>query len=340
MTDQINARKKDHLRALSNDLEIERHATGFDTLRLVHRGLPELDYGGIDCSTDFLGKKLSFPLLISSMTGGDGEEIQTINRNLAEAAEECGVAMAVGSQRVMFTNAQARRSFQLRQFAPTIPLISNLGAVQLNTGFDQVQCQEAIDVLDADGLYLHLNPLQEAIQPEGDLNFSKLGEKIASLKGYLSKPILLKEVGCGLSPQDIELGLQSGIEIFDLAGRGGTSWSRIEYHRRARDEDEMGLIFQDWGMTTVEALRAARPYRDRVTLIASGGIRTGIDMAKAILLGARLCGVAAPFVPAARHSKQAVIDRIETYRREFKTALFLLGCADCASLRNNDNLII
>lgn len=340
MTDQINARKMDHLRALSEDKAIERGTSGFEQVRLIHRGLPEIDYAGIDCSVDFLGKKLSFPLLISSMTGGDSEEIAAINRNLAEAAEECGIAMAVGSQRVMFSNPKARRTFELRQHAPTTVLIGNIGAVQLNEGFDHSQCQQAIDVLEADGLYLHLNPLQEAIQPEGDLNFSKLGDKIAGLQKKLSKPVLLKEVGCGLSAKDIEIGMDAGINIFDLAGRGGTSWSRIEYHRRVREEDDMGLVFQDWGMTTVEALKAARPYQDRIDVIASGGIRTGIDMAKSIILGAQLCGTAAPFLTAAKISRQAVVDRIETFRREFKTTLFLLGCTNCDSLRNNEALVI
>lgn len=340
MTDQINARKMDHLRALSEDKAIERDGSGFDQMRLIHRGLPEIDYADIDCSTQFLGKTLSFPLLISSMTGGDDEEIATINRNLAEAAEECGIAMAVGSQRVMFSNPKAARTFALRDYAPTTVLIGNIGAVQLNMGFDHSQCQQAIDVLEADGLYLHLNPLQEAIQPEGDLNFSKLGDKIASLQQKLSKPVLLKEVGCGLSAKDLQIGMDAGIKIFDLAGRGGTSWSRIEYHRRIREEDNMGLIFQDWGMTTLEALKVARPYRDQIDVIASGGIRTGIDMAKSIILGAQLCGTAAPFLPAAKISRQAVVDRIETFRREFKTTLFLLGCANCDSLRNNDALVI
>lgn len=340
MTDQINTRKIDHLRVLSEDQAVDRRATGFDELRLIHRGLPELDLNDIDCSVEFLGKTLSFPLLISSMTGGDGDEIKRINRNLAQAAEECGVAMAVGSQRVMFSNKKARQSFELRDLAPSTVLISNIGAAQLNTGFDDTHCQSAIDVLQADGMYLHLNPLQEAIQPEGDLNFKDIGQKVAELTGRLDTPILLKEVGCGLSARDIQIGIDAGVRIFDLAGRGGTSWSRIEYHRRERKEDDLGLVFQDWGMTTVEALRGAKPFHNKAQFIASGGIRTGIDMAKAVILGAQLCGVAAPLLPAAKESKEAVVRRIETFHREFKTALFLLGCAKCESLRNNDALIL
>lgn len=343
MADQINSRKEDHLRALERDTGIERHATGFDAIRLSHRALPELDFDAIDTRTHFLGKELSMPLLISSMTGGDSDEILRINRNLAEAAEACGVAMAVGSQRVMFSTPAARASFDLRAYAPNTVLLGNIGAVQLNKGFGVDECQQAVDVLGADGLYLHLNPLQEAIQPEGDRDFSGLADKIADLVPALNVPVLLKEVGAGLSPADIVRGLQAGIRHFDVAGRGGTSWSRIEYHRRTDDTDDLGLVFQDWGLTTVEALTAANTTLETgghdATLIASGGIRTGVDMAKAMLLGADICGIAAPFLSAAQESREAVIDRIERFRREFRTALFLLGCADCAALRQSDALL-
>lgn len=340
MNDKINTRKLDHLKVIAEDKDVERSGSGFDAIRLTHRGLPELDFAEIDSSVEFLGKTLSMPLIISSMTGGDSDEILRINKNLALAAEETGIAMAVGSQRVMFSNPKAARSFELRAFAPNALLLSNLGAVQLNYELGLEHAQKAIETLGADGLYLHLNPLQEAIQPEGDLNFANLSEKIAGLVQSLDKPILLKEVGCGLSPKDIELGLKAGIETFDLAGRGGTSWSRIEYHRRARDNDDMGLLFQDWGMTTVEALVQAQAFKDRARFVASGGVRSGIDMAKAIIIGAQVCGVAAPFLVAAKQSAQAVVDQIEVFRREFKTAMFLLGCQNCSALRNNSSLVI
>ncbi|MEL7012965.1 MAG: type 2 isopentenyl-diphosphate Delta-isomerase, partial [Pseudomonadota bacterium] len=227
MKDQVDSRKTDHLRAFADDPGIERAGAGFDSIRLAHRALPELDLDAINTSSSFLGKSLRLPLLISSMTGGGGEDIRSINRNLAEAAEACGVALAVGSQRVMFTNPEARESFDLRPFAPTTPLVSNLGAVQLNKGFDIAEVTAATEVLQADGIYLHLNPLQEAIQPEGDRDFSNLSSKIGEIARASAVPVLLKEVGAGLGPEDIALGLQSGIRHFDVAGRGGTSWSRI-----------------------------------------------------------------------------------------------------------------
>ncbi|WP_432470618.1 type 2 isopentenyl-diphosphate Delta-isomerase [Amphritea sp. HPY] len=340
MTDPTNDRKIEHIRAIERDDRIDRDRRYFDRIHLSHRALPELSLDQIDTSVEFLGKKLSFPLLISSMTGGDHELIKTINRNLAIAAEQTGVALAVGSQRVMFTHPGARESFELRQYAPSALLLGNVGAVQLNCGFGLEQCQQAVDILQADGLYLHLNPLQEAIQPEGDIDFSGLSQKIAVLAGKLSVPVLLKEVGAGLSPQDIELGIAQGIRYFDLAGTGGTSWSRIEHHRTADSADLTGLRFQDWGIPTPLALQLAEPYQNSASFVASGGLRDGIDMVKSVILGASLCGVAAPFLKPAMESADAVVQSIEQLRREFKTAMFLLGMSDVNSLFMNRALIL
>jgi len=340
MTDTTNDRKIEHIRAFDLDPDIDRHSGGFDSVRLIHRALPQIDLADVDPSTEFLGKRLSFPLLISSMTGGNHQLVRTVNRNLAIAAEHCQVAMAVGSQRVMFVDPQAAESFQLRQYAPSVPLLGNIGAVQLNNGFGHDQVRKSIEVLQADGLYLHLNPLQEAVQPEGDTNFGGLIEQIAKLNQSIETPLLFKEVGAGLGPQDVELGLQAGIRYFDVAGTGGTSWSRIEYHRRKDPGDDLGLRFQDWGLDTVTALRQVAAYQDRATLIASGGIRDGIDMAKSVILGASLCGVAAPLLKPAMESPEAVIAQLERLRREFTTAMFLLGVSDVATLHNNHSLML
>lgn len=335
----INDRKREHLAALTRDAGIERNGSGFSELRLIHRALPEINYRDVDTRCTFLGKTLSFPLLISSMTGGNDENIRRINRTLATAAETCQVAMAVGSQRVMIHDQAARKSFALRDYAPNTVLIGNLGAIQLNTGFTIEECRQAVEILHADGLYLHLNPLQETIQPEGDTEFAGLAEKIATIHRRLSVPVLLKEVGCGLSPADIALGLSAGIRIFDVAGRGGTSWSRIEYHRRSEADDDLGLIFQDWGTTTVQCLQLARRCNPEITLIASGGIRNGIDMAKAVILGAELCGIAAPLLKAAARSEQAVIAKIHQLQREYQTAMFLMGCTNHDALRGQSSFL-
>lgn len=340
MTDPTNDRKIEHIAAFDKDPGIERDRRYFDRIHLLHRALPELDLAQIDPSVTFLGKRLSFPLLISSMTGGNHALVETINRNLAIAAEHCQVAMGVGSQRVMFVDEGARQSFDLRQFAPTTVLLGNIGAVQLNYGFSTEQCLAAVELLQADGLYLHLNPLQEAVQPEGDTNFAGLADKLTALQSQLPVPVLLKEVGSGLSVQDIALGLKAGITHFDLAGSGGTSWSRIEHHRRQAEADDLGLRFQDWGIPTPLALQLAKPYRDQATFIASGGVRDGIDMVKSVILGASLCGVAAPLLKPAMESAEAVITAIERLRREYVTAMFLLGMPDMASLFGNDALIL
>ncbi len=341
--DPTNTRKIEHIRAFDADADIDRNARAFDAIGLTHRALPNIDLNAVDTQTTFLGKRLRFPLLISSMTGGNHDLVRTINANLAQAAEACQVAMAVGSQRVMFVDDSAKDSFALRDLAPTAVLLANLGAVQLNYGFDHQHCQSAVDSLHADGLYLHLNPLQEAVQPEGDVNFAGLNARIQAVVEHLSVPVLLKEVGCGLSAADIEAGLAMGIRYFDVAGAGGTSWSRIEYHRRQRDGDHLGLTFQDWGIPTPEALYMAsqqlQASGQAATLIASGGLRNGIDMAKAVIMGAQLCGIAAPLLKPAMTSVEATITAIEQLHTEFKTAMFLLGVSDVDALIHNYSLI-
>ncbi len=341
--DPTNARKIEHIRAFDTDADIDRNARAFDRIALTHRALPELNLAEVDTQTTFLGKPLRFPLLISSMTGGNHDLVRTINANLAQAAEACQVAMAVGSQRVMFVDDCAKASFDLRELAPSTVLLGNVGAVQLNYGFGVEQCQSTVDILGADGLYLHLNPLQEAVQPEGDVNFKGLRARIQTVVEQLSVPVLLKEVGSGLSVADIQVGLDMGISHFDIAGAGGTSWSRIEYHRRTRSDDNLGLTFQDWGIPTPEALQAANAYLkdsdQAATLIASGGLRNGIDMVKAMILGAKLCGVAAPLLQPAMTSVEATIVAIEQLQTEFKTAMFLLGVGDVKSLTDNHLLI-
>ncbi len=343
MIDPTNERKIEHIRAFQDDPEVDRNMHDFDRIQLIHRALPNIDLRDIDTSVKFLGKNLSFPLLISSMTGGSHDVVQKINTNLAQAAEICQVAMAVGSQRVMFVEEAAKKSFALRQHAPTTLLLGNIGAVQLNYGFELEQCQQAVDILEADGLYLHLNPLQEAVQPEGDVNFANLDRSITKVVKELNVPVLLKEVGCGLSTVDIEVGLKLGIKYFDVAGTGGTSWSRVEYHRRKREDDNLGLVFQDWGIPTTEALQMAQNYLQNTnqdaTLIASGGARNGIDMAKSIIMGASLCGIAAPLLKPAMSSVEDVVSAIEQLKTEFKTTMFLLGVGDVTTLTNNKQLI-
>jgi isopentenyl-diphosphate delta-isomerase len=331
----IEKRKAEHVEIVAGDASMDRRKFYFDEIRLTHRALPEISLKDVDPSVEFLGKTLRFPFLISSMTGGSGEQILTINRNLAAAAEAEGVAMGVGSQRILFSDPAARASFELRDVAPTAPLLANLGAVQLNEGMTLDQVREAMDVLKADALILHLNPLQEAVQPEGDTDFSNLWKKIAEVVQGLENPIIIKEVGAGISRADAELLIQAGVTMIDVAGAGGTSWSRIEAARCG--DSSLGECFQDWGVPTPEALRGLADLK--VTLIASGGIRTGIDMAKAMILGASLCGVARPLLTPAMESVDAVRAVIQRMKKEFVTAMFLLGCKNMEQLQGNCSLI-
>ena len=341
MQDPTNERKLKHLRTIESDPETDRRKFYFDDIRLTHRALPELNLAEIDPSIEFMGKKLSFPLLISSMTGGDHDLVRTINRNLATAAEKTGVAMGVGSQRVMFSQPAARSSFEIRKYAPTTLLLANLGAVQLNYGFTLDMCEEAVAAAGADALILHLNPLQEAVQPSGNTNFAKLSTRIIHIAERLNKPVVLKEVGAGLSEEDVRLVADGGIRYIDVAGAGGTSWSRIEHYSLVEEErEDLGLTFQDWGIPTPRALMALKKYRGRLTLIASGGIRSGLDMAKAMILGASLCGIAAPFLKPAIESPDKVVKVINTLKREFVTALFLLGQGSVKGLIGNEELLL
>jgi isopentenyl-diphosphate delta-isomerase len=341
MNDRINERKLQHIQAILEDPSTDRRGGHFDALRLTHRALPEVDLDRVDPSVTFFGKRMSFPLLISSMTGGDHEMVQTVNRNLALAAETAGVAMGVGSQRVMFVTPAARQSFALRSYAPSTVLLSNLGAIQLNNGFDAAMCQDAIDVVGADGIFLHLNPLQECVQERGNTNFAGLAGRIAAVAAEVDRPVIVKEVGAGLSVADARLLVDRGVRFLDVAGTGGTSWSRIESIVHAAPESRtLGRLFEDWGVPTPRALMDLAPLRGEVTLIASGGIRSGIDMAKAVILGATMCGLARPFLRPAMESPEAVLDTIEALRREFVTTMFLLGMETVEALWCNAGLIV
>lgn len=334
----INQRKLDHINIVSEGGDVDRRQYYFDRIRLTHRALPELDLAAVDPSAKFMGKDLSFPLVISSMTGGADRELVKINRNLAIAAEAEGVALAVGSQRVLRSDDAARESFELRKHAPDTLLFANLGAVQLNYDMGFADCEAVLDVLEADGLFLHLNPLQEAVQPEGDTDFSSLRSKISVIVQTLKKPVIIKEVGAGISPEDVEHLLAAGVRYIDVAGSGGTSWSRVESRRS--DDPELGELFSDWGIPTPVALRLMKPYRNEIQIIASGGVRSGIDMAKSMILGASLCGIARPFLNPARESADAVRAVIRRLKREFVTALFLLGAGSVDDIKNREELIL
>ena len=281
LRDARRDRKAEHIElALESRMQMTRNF--FDDFRFEHQALPEIDLESIDLSVTFLGKRLESPLLISCMTGGT-DEATRINRNLARAAQESGIAVGVGSQRKALEDASTEESFRIRPFAPGVPVLANLGAVQLNYGVGLDECVRAVRMIDADALVFHVNALQEALQPEGQTNFDGLIPKMGDIARSLGVPVIVKEVGCGVDPRTARRMIAEGIRIIDTAGTGGTSWARIE---AARSGDlETGELFADWGIPTPLAIRRLREVRG-LTIVGSGGVRNGIDVAKAIASGA------------------------------------------------------
>jgi isopentenyl-diphosphate delta-isomerase len=321
-------RKAEHLR-LALDRRMQLEASFFEQWVFEHVALPEIDRDEIDVGTEFLGKKLGSPLLISCMTGGT-EAASEINDNLAIAAERTRVAVGVGSQRKAIEDPSQASTFQVREHAPTVPLLANLGAVQLNYGYGVSECEAAVEMIGADALALHLNAVQEAIQPEGQCNFKGLMPKIGMLARQLSVPMVVKEVGCGISGATGRELFEQGIRIIDTAGLGGTSWARIEASRAG--DVEIGERFASWGVPTPESIRQLGEI-DGLTVIGSGGVRNGIDVAKAIALGADLVGMAFPFLEAAIESPDKVVERIERTVQELTISMFCLGVRTIEELK-------
>ncbi|MFN2175637.1 MAG: type 2 isopentenyl-diphosphate Delta-isomerase [Anaerolineales bacterium] len=328
----IKSRKSDHIRInLENDVRSSL-TTGLERYQFIHRALPEIDLGEVDTSLSFFNKELSAPVLISSMTGGTSEAAD-INRKLAIAAQEARIAMGVGSQRVAIENNNQVKTFSIRKYAPDILLFANLGAVQLNYGYGPDECKRAVEMIDADALVLHLNALQEALQPEGDTNFRNLYTKIEEICKKLAKPVVVKEVGWGFSSQDAKLLMNAGVSAIDVAGAGGTSWSQVEMYRAEDDRQaQIASSFVNWGIPTSNAIRNVRNVSVDMPLIASGGIRNGVDIAKCIALGANLCGLASPLLKAAQVSAENTFDTIEIIMAEIRISMFSSGVKNLSGL--------
>ncbi len=333
-------RKSDHIRInLEEDVNFRQLTTGLEHYHFLHQMLPEVNLDEIDLGVSFLGKRLKAPLLISSMTGGT-EQARQINFTLAEAAEQCSIAMGLGSQRAAIENPAVAATFQVRRVAPNILLLANLGAVQLNYRYTVDHCRRAVDMIEADALILHFNALQEAVQPEGDTNFSGLLAKVEQVCRKLPVPVIAKEVGWGLSEDSARRLAEAGVAAIDVAGSGGTSWSQVEMHRAKTEvRRRVAATFVDWGIPTSEAILNAKRGAPHLPLIASGGLRNGLDMAKCIALGATLAGMAGPFLKAAVKSLPAVLDEIEIAATELRIAMFGIGVNSVAGLQNTDRLI-
>ncbi len=331
--DGISTRKADHIRICLEEPVQGQVTTGLEDWRLSHEALPEVDPRQIDLSVPLLGRVLRSPFFISAMTGGT-EEAAAINRNLAVAAEELGLAMVLGSQRPAIDEPALASTYRVRPWAPSALLFANLGAVQLNRGYGLDECRRAVDMVSADGLVLHLNPLQELLQPEGDRDFRGLVDKIAAVVEGLGCPVLVKEVGWGLSESSARRLRTVGVTLLDVAGAGGTSWSTVEGFRAA---DEAGkraaAAFADWGIPTAQSIRETRRGAPDAFVVASGGIRTGVEAAKAIALGADAVGFALPLLEPAVRSAEAVIEYLAETTQQLRLAATCTGSRRLSDLR-------
>ncbi len=335
---QLPARKADHIR-INLDENVQSGLTsGLEKWRFMHEAAPELDLNALDTSIRLFGKTLRSPLLISSMTGGT-EQAREINRNLAQAAQQAGLAMGLGSMRAAIAHPELERTFQVRDVAPDILLFANVGAVQLNYGFGVSHFQRAVDMVEADALILHLNPLQEALQPEGDFNLAGLLPKIEGLVKAISVPIIAKEVGWGISPRAAKDLANAGVAALDVAGAGGTSWSQVEMYRAANPiQRNIAAAFADWGIPTADSIGYARRAAPHLPVFASGGLQTGVDGAKCIALGATLFGLARPLLKAATQSAGAVLDEVAVINGQLRAAMLCAGAADLAALQRTEML--
>jgi isopentenyl-diphosphate delta-isomerase len=326
--------KDEHIRCCLEKNVESSLTTGFEKYILANQPLPEITLEDIDTTSTFLGKRIAAPFIILPITGGT-ERSMKINKHLAEAAQELGVAMSVGSQKLALENPSLIPTYQVRDVAPDIPLLANLGAVYLNYGYGVEECKRAVDMIQADGLILYLNPLQKIIQGSSQLNFKDLTRKISHVCREVGVPVIVKEVGFGLSSSAAVLLKEAGVWALDIAGAGGTSWAKIE--RLIKEEKgprtPLGDTFDNWGIPTAESLRSIVEMIKDMPIIASGGIRNGMEMAKAIALGARYVGMALPLLAPAVESSGAVKEKIQNLIAEFRVAMFCCGKKNLEELK-------
>lgn len=333
-------RKDEHIDiCLEQDVQGRGVTNGFERYRFVHNAVPEINFKKIGLESSFLSKKVKTPFLISSMTGGT-ERAWQINQRLAEAAEARGWMMGLGSMRAALEHSEVEYSFKIRALAPTIPIIANIGAVQLNYGYGQEQCLRVVDMVEADALVLHLNSMQEVFQPEGDTDFSQLLKKIEELSQRLPVPLGVKEVGWGIAGQAAELLAQAGVQFIDVAGAGGTSWSQVEKYRAQNAlYREMAETFAGWGNPTAECVKEISQRLPSMLCIASGGITNGLEAAKALALGAGAVGFGRSLLASSIASGEELSSRLEKIELELKIAMFGIGALTISELRGHSSLI-
>ena len=328
----INKRKDEHLYInLQKDVK-SSNTTGIEKFRLIHHALPEINLSDVDTSISVFDKSLSLPLMISSITGGT-EKAHGINRVLANSAQKYNIAMGVGSQRIGIEQDIRMETFDIRKYAPDVLLFANLGAVQLNNTFTIDDCKKAVEAIKADALILHLNPLQEALMEGGDTNFFGILKKIEQVCKHLHVPVVVKEVGWGISAHTARKLVGAGVQAIDVAGAGGTSWTEVEKFR-TKDPIRKRIAegFRGWGIPTAEAIVKIREELPDVLLFASGGLKNGIDIIKCIALGANLGGIARSFLIAAMSSQEAVDMYIEELSLQMRIAMFAIGAENICTI--------
>jgi len=336
MTPGTSDRKDDHIRIVKEE-DIEEPGTGFADVSLVHEALPEIHLDDVDTTTEFLGHELDAPVVIESMTGGHPNTTK-INRALAHAADEAGVAMGVGSQRAALEDPDVRGSYEVVRDSDAGPdafVYGNIGAAQLDEyGIEGIE--ECIDMIDADAMAVHLNFLQEAVQPDGDVDARGCLDAIERTAREASVPVIVKETGNGFSRSTAKRLADTGVDCIDVAGRGGTTWSGVEAYRAASVNDDrgerLGELFRTWGIPTVASTLLAEEVHDCV--VASGGVRTGVDVAKSVALGATAGGLAKPFLKPAAQGKEEALEAVEDVVAGLRTAMFVTGSKDIGELSN------
>lgn len=344
MLDDVSSRKLEHIEiCLKEDVEMHHNTTGFEDVWLVHRCLPEINVDDVKLETKFLGRELKAPLMVSAMTGGHSKT-KEVNSTIAEVVEEMGLAMAVGSQRAALLDEGLTETFTVvRKKAPTAYIIANIGAVQLTTNFDVNDVRKIVEMVEADALNIHLNPAHEFSQMRGDLKFKGALQAIKRVSESIDVPVIVKETGCGISREDaIKLVEEANVKAIDVAGAGGTSWCKVEalraQNRGNQFKARVAEAFSEWGIPTAISLIEVKSGVS-VPIIASGGIRSGIDCAKAIAIGADIVGMALPILRAASQGTTALRSFLNIIIEQLRGAMFLTGARSLHDLKRVDVVV-
>ncbi|MEM1673694.1 MAG: type 2 isopentenyl-diphosphate Delta-isomerase [Candidatus Bathyarchaeia archaeon] len=341
---RIEDRKNDHIRiCVECDVGAKKISTGFEDVYLIHKALPEINLSDVRTETVFLNHRFSAPIIVEAMTGGTDKALE-INAAIAEAVEELGLGMGVGSQRAAIERPNLERTYRIaREKAPNAFMVANIGGAQLVTGYDLKEIKLITDMIGADALAIHLNPLQEAIQPEGEAIYAGIIRRIGEIASRIDLPVIVKETGCGFSCEVAKMLERAGVSCIDVAGAGGTSWAAVEYYRAVEHGDlrgqDLGSLLWDWGIPTVVSLVEV-VHSVKVPVIASGGVRSGLDIAKAIALGASMAGLARPVLMAAIRGSEETRRLLDSLINQLRCIMFLVGSKSIETLKRIPLVIV